>query len=91
MGTGAVNPLDMVFQAVHRHVGTTGRDVRTECLMHDLASRGFTEGMLREAIENWVSPRVVALQGCEVTLDPTTLSLPPPANMPQAGDGASRT
>eukprot|EP00974_Lingulodinium_polyedra_P024139 2338429-Lingulodinium_polyedra.AAC.1 len=50
----------MVFQVVHRHVGTTGRAVRTECLTHDLTSHGFTEGMLREAIDNWVSLRVMA-------------------------------
>eukprot|EP00974_Lingulodinium_polyedra_P031937 3075856-Lingulodinium_polyedra.AAC.1 len=47
--------------------------------------------MLREAIENWVSLRVMALQGCEVTLDPTTLSLPPPAVVPQPGNGTPRT
>eukprot|EP00974_Lingulodinium_polyedra_P021157 2043478-Lingulodinium_polyedra.AAC.1 len=33
----------------------------------------------------------MALQGREVTLDPTALSLPPPAIVPQSGNGASRT
>eukprot|EP00974_Lingulodinium_polyedra_P075083 7275637-Lingulodinium_polyedra.AAC.1 len=58
--------------------------------MHDLIGHGFAEGMLREAIENWVSLRVMALQGREVTLDPTALSLPAPANAPRVAGGAPR-
>eukprot|EP00974_Lingulodinium_polyedra_P115580 11155886-Lingulodinium_polyedra.AAC.1 len=33
----------------------------------------------------------MAPQGCEVTLDPRALSLPPPANVPEADSGTSRT
>eukprot|EP00974_Lingulodinium_polyedra_P044518 4270331-Lingulodinium_polyedra.AAC.1 len=59
--------------------------------MHDLTGRGFTEGMLREAIEKWVSLRAMTLQGSEVTLDPSALSPPTPAGAPRADGGASRT
>eukprot|EP00974_Lingulodinium_polyedra_P028075 2711890-Lingulodinium_polyedra.AAC.1 len=58
--------------------------------MHDLTGHGFTEGMLREAIENWVSLRVMVLQGREVTLDPTALSLPALAIAPRVASGAPR-
>eukprot|EP00974_Lingulodinium_polyedra_P031226 3004353-Lingulodinium_polyedra.AAC.1 len=46
--------------------------------------------MLREAIENWVPLRAMALQGCEVTLDPTALSAPAPVQCPRALGGSAR-
>eukprot|EP00974_Lingulodinium_polyedra_P058858 5665961-Lingulodinium_polyedra.AAC.1 len=44
--------------------------------MHDVTNRGFTESMMQEAIENWVSLQVMALDGRDITLDLTHLAQP---------------